>query len=81
VTKMSFRAGQTFLYPLTAAEKPHLWVIATDPDAETQFAVVSFTTLRGSKDQTVLIIPSFAGTPVSPTCWRKSSASNSCRTG
>ena len=52
---MSFRAGQTFLYPISEFETYHLWLIATDPNIEGQFAVVSFTSLRGSKDQTVLL--------------------------
>jgi len=32
----------------------HLWVIATDPDETGTFAVASFTSLRGAKDQTVV---------------------------
>ena len=52
---MSFRAVQTFLYPISEFETYHLWLIATDPNIEGQFAVVSFTSLRGSKDQTVLL--------------------------
>lgn len=52
---MSFRAVQTFLYPISEFETYHLWLIATDPNIEGQFAVVSSTSLRGSKDQTVLL--------------------------
>ena len=52
---MSFRAGQTFLYPFSEFETYHLWLIATDPNIEEHFAVVSFTSLKGSKDQTVLL--------------------------
>jgi hypothetical protein len=52
---VTFHAGQTFLYPLndeTLCE--HLWVIATEPNDDGQFAIASFTTLRGAKDQTVI---------------------------
>ena len=48
-------AGQTFLYPLNQAETAHLWIIATNPNPEGEVAVVSFTSLRGAKDQTVIV--------------------------
>ena len=52
---MTFHAGQTFLFPLNdEARREHLWVIATEPNDEGQFATVSFTTLRGAKDQTMV---------------------------
>lgn len=53
---MSFLAGQTFLYPLNDNfRKPHLWVIVTKPNADGMFAIVSFTSLMGAKDQTVVL--------------------------
>ena len=37
---------------------PHLWVVVTEPDAATHLCViVSVTTLRNSKDQTILLRP------------------------
>jgi hypothetical protein len=33
----------------------HLWVVATEPNDEGQFATVSFTSLKGAKDQTVVL--------------------------
>ena len=53
---MTFHAGQTFLYPLDDAQEEHLWVIATEPDPDGLFATVSLTSLRGSKDQTVVLL-------------------------
>jgi hypothetical protein len=50
-----FTAGQTFLFPLSANATAHLWVIATDPDSDGKFVIVSFTSLKGSKDQTVIL--------------------------
>jgi hypothetical protein len=50
---VDFKAGQTFLYPISAS--PHLWIIATDPNVDGRFVIVNFTSLRGSKDQTVSI--------------------------
>ena len=52
---VNFRAGETFLYPLNLASKEHLWVIVTEPNAEGQFVVVNFNSLRGAKDQTVIL--------------------------
>ena len=52
---MAFTAGQCFLFPLGEYETAHLWVIATEPNQDGQFAIVSFTSLKGSKDQTVVL--------------------------
>ena len=52
---MTFSAGTTFLYPLDSSQSAHLWIVATHPDAEGNFAVVSFTTLKGAKDQTMIL--------------------------
>lgn len=52
---MPFSAGQTFLFPLGGPDKAHLWIICTDPDPSDMFVVVSITSLRGSKDQTVIL--------------------------
>ena len=52
---MSFRAGQTFLFPLGENLREHLWVIATEPNDEGLFAIASFTSLKGAKDQTVIL--------------------------
>lgn len=53
---MEFYAGQTFLYPLSDnAPTAHLWVIATEPNRDGLFAFVIFTSLKGSKDQTVIL--------------------------
>lgn len=53
---MGFQAGQTFLFPLAENQTAHLWVIATEPNADGFFATVSFTSLRGAKDQTVTLL-------------------------
>ena len=52
---MSVSAGDTFLYPLNENSKEHLWVVATDPDDDGRVAIVSLTSLRGAKDQTVIL--------------------------
>lgn len=52
---MQFTAGTTFLYPLGPTQTAHLWIIATDPDSQGNFAVVSCTSLKGAKDQTVIL--------------------------
>jgi hypothetical protein len=53
---LTFRAGQTFVYPLNdEAPREHLWIIATEPNSECLFAVTSFTSLKGAKDQTVIL--------------------------
>jgi len=46
-------AGSTFLFDLQASI--HLWVVASDPDSSGRFLIVSLTSLRGSKDQTVIL--------------------------
>jgi len=53
---VTFHAGQTFLFPLNDEnQREHLWIIATEPNNEKLFAVASFTSLRGAKDQTVIL--------------------------
>ena len=52
---MTFAAGQCFLFPLGEYETAHLWVIATEPNKDGQFAIVSLTSLKGNKDQTVVL--------------------------
>lgn len=53
---MPFHAGETFLFPLNEdSQKEHLWVIATEPNSDGLFAIVSFTSLKGAKDQTVIL--------------------------
>lgn len=52
---MDFAAGQTYLFPLSEHQTAHLWVIATDPNADGLMLVVSLTSLNGSKDQTVIL--------------------------
>jgi hypothetical protein len=49
----------TFLMPAPGGiATPHLWIVVTQPDAETNLcAIVSVTTLRNSKDQTVILRP------------------------
>ena len=49
--------GDTFLMPAPGgAATPHLWIIVTQPDPQThECAIVSVTTLRNSKDQTVIL--------------------------
>jgi hypothetical protein len=51
--------GDTFLMPAPGGiATPHLWIVVTQPDAETNLcAIVSVTTLRNSKDQTVILRP------------------------
>jgi len=53
---VAFHAGQTFLFPLNSENsKEHLWVIATEPNSDGVFVVVSFTSLKGAKAQTVIL--------------------------
>jgi len=52
---MPVSAGDTFLYPLNESTKEHLWVVATDPHDDGRVAIVSLTSLRGAKDQTVIL--------------------------
>jgi hypothetical protein len=47
-------AGHTFLYDLKDAT-PHLWIVSSNPDGEGNFLVVSLTSLKGNKDQTVML--------------------------
>jgi hypothetical protein len=52
-------SGDTFLMPAPGGVvTPHLWIVVTQPDPQTHLcAIVSVTTLRNSKDQTVLLHP------------------------
>jgi hypothetical protein len=52
---LAFHAGQTFLYPIEENETAHLWVIATEPNIEGLFAIASLTSLKGAKDQNVIL--------------------------
>ena len=52
---MSFIAGQCFRYPLGTLETDHVWVVATSPNRDGEFIVVNFTSLKGNKDQTVIL--------------------------
>jgi hypothetical protein len=45
---------QTFHFDLKS-EPCHLWVIASDPDPAGNSLIVSLTSLKGSKDQTVIL--------------------------
>jgi len=49
--------GGTFLMPAPGGvATPHLWIVITEPDrASNLCAIVSVTTLRNSKDQTVIL--------------------------
>ena len=49
--------GDTFLMPAPGGvATPHLWIVITQPATESHLcAVVSVTTLRNSKDQTVIL--------------------------
>ena len=49
--------GDTFLMPAPGGIAiPHLWIVVTQPNAQTHLcAIVSVTTLRNSKDQTVIL--------------------------
>lgn len=51
--------GDTFLMPTPGgAATLHLWIVVTQPDPQTHLlAIVSVTTLRNSKDQTVILRP------------------------
>jgi hypothetical protein len=48
--------GDTFLMPAPGGvATPHLWIVITQPDTSNRCAIVSVTTLRSSKDQTVIL--------------------------
>ncbi|MBI3208955.1 MAG: hypothetical protein HYZ37_08650 [Candidatus Solibacter usitatus] len=49
--------GDTFLMPAPGGmATPHLWIVITPPDLKSNLcAIVSVTTLRNSKDQTVIL--------------------------
>lgn len=53
------RCGDTLLIPAPGSDViPHLWIIVTEPAPEThRCAIVSVTTLRYNKDQTVTLVP------------------------
>lgn len=65
---MPFKAGQCFLFPITGSETAHLWVIATQPNSDGQFAIVNFTSLKGNKDQTVVLLKGEHGFITHDTC-------------
>lgn len=65
---MPFKAGQCFLFPITGFETAHLWVIATQPNSDGQFAIVNFTSLKGNKDQTVVLLKGEHGFITHDTC-------------
>jgi hypothetical protein len=55
------RCGSTVVMrtPGSSSAIPHLWFVITEPDATTHLCgIVSLTTLRGNKDQTVTLGPS-----------------------
>lgn len=48
--------GRTFLFPLNLNNKiPHLWIVITEPNDRAECLIVSITTLRYDKDQTVIL--------------------------
>ena len=51
------KAGDTFLRPVRATEneKPHLWIVVTNPNKENQILIVNLTTLKERQDQTVVL--------------------------
>ncbi len=50
------RAGETVLMSAPGVAVPHLWILITDPSKDTNLGVfVSVTSLRGGKDQTVIL--------------------------
>jgi len=50
------KCGDCFLIPADGSgTTPHLWIILTDPDPA--FVLVSVSTLRHGKDQTVVLMP------------------------
>jgi hypothetical protein len=51
------RSGDTFVMAVAGrSAKPHLWFVLTDPDPETgKVVIVSLSTLREGKDQTVIL--------------------------
>ena len=52
---MDFASGQTYLFPTSQYQTAHLWVISTNPNPDGLMLVVSLTSLKGSKDQTVIL--------------------------
>jgi hypothetical protein len=54
---MPMRCGDTFLLPPPGGPvKTHLWIVITEPQAESRATViVNLTTLRASRDQTVIL--------------------------
>jgi hypothetical protein len=51
----SLYAGFTFLYPINDRQNEHLWLVATNPNEDELVVVVNITTLRGAKDQTIVL--------------------------
>jgi len=51
-------AGSTYVIRFEhTGPQPHLWIQVTEPDAEGRAILVSVTTLREGKDQTVVLQP------------------------
>lgn len=53
------QCGDTFLMPAPGGiATPHLWIVITEPDKVSNLCgIVSVTTLRNAKDQTVILRP------------------------
>ena len=68
--------GDTLLIPApgVAGVKPHLWIIVTEPDENSLCIIVNLTSLRGSQDQTVTIMPGEHPFVIHPTSVRYSDA-------
>jgi hypothetical protein len=49
--------GDTYLISFEHVPTPHLWILAAGPFADGQVVLVSITTLRRGKDQTVVLQP------------------------
>lgn len=51
------KAGDTFLRPARATEneRPHLWIVVTNPNKENHVLIVNLTTLKEGQDQTVIL--------------------------
>lgn len=50
--------GDTFLIPKSSGETEHLWIVVTDPEPDTSFAVcVNITTKQSYSETTVILRP------------------------
>src|SRR5205823_4779214 len=47
---VELRSGRDVLFPLGSDRTPRLWIVATTPGTDGVFAIVSLTSLKGSKD-------------------------------